>query len=437
MKASLERGIAYSFFEYMMATTLILSTRSMWMHLPSIGFMTYAAMALLVISAFGAIISKRRHSRKKTFSTIIAIGALALYLCMGFLWPNTNISYYGRSIIRLLCVVLFVGLVKDDRDQFSLLYKYENVMLFIAAYSLLFWVFGSLLHMIRSTGIALTSWTGSDTLKIVRSYHNLYYETQTTDILSYVGIIRNTSIFTEAPMYGFHLCIAFMVEFFARPKQSKWKLALLVVSILSSFSMMAYICLALAVFFRIIFMDKRRKTTQILRLCIVPMVLVAVFLFLDYILESKLGTTSGNTRIDDFIAGYKTWRENPLIGRGFGNTKAIIQHMSSFRIYNKGFSNSLMYVLAMGGLHLMLPVFVCCVLGVVNTYADKMAFSFFVLFVMMYVFTLLPYENLTFYLFAFFATYHPRPENVNGEHNALEREARRSPKRWALKRITY
>jgi O-antigen ligase len=117
----------------------------------------------------------------------------------------------------------------------------------------------------------------------------------------------------------------------------------------------------------------------------------------------KLGTDSGSVRLDDFKVGYNAWKSNPLFGAGIGNDKYIQSHMSSSRMYNIGFSNSIFQILAHGGLYLALLYFIPLFVGVKQAIKNKnitnMVFVISILYLV--TFTIFSYQYLLFYLLIF------------------------------------
>lgn len=131
------------------------------------------------------------------------------------------------------------------------------------------------------------------------------------------------------------------------------------------------------------------------------MTFVVVLIALNFLLEQKLGTSSGSTRVDDFAAGYKAWMDAPLFGNGYGNSAAYKKYMSSFRRNNLGFSNSPMQVLAYGGIYLFFPYCVSVVRGFTRLIKGHLwnRMSFYIVFLYAFVITVCPFQMLTFYLF--------------------------------------
>lgn len=99
---------------------------------------------------------------------------------------------------------------------------------------------------------------------------------------------------------------------------------------------------------------KEGSTKTFLMLLLLILFLVGSWLAFT-VFDGKMQTSSGSTRLDDFVAGFEAWSRSPLFGYGFSNTEVVKTYMSAFRADNLGFSNSLFNTLVMGGIVWLLP----------------------------------------------------------------------------------
>jgi hypothetical protein len=329
------------------------------------------------------------------------MGCLVLYGGIWYLMDALKSDRIFTILLQILAVLAYCLLI--ERSIEDTMRKYTNIVLFIAVVSLFFWVFGSLLGFIHSTGFLYTTWTGNDSLKEVISYYGIYYETQMETFfgLTSYDIVRNTAIFTEAPMASMVFGIAFTNELLIQDKLNWKRCAVLAVAVISTLSTTGCTVLIIAVGLRYIFTKSKTKGAISLKLLLLPTTVVVALVALNFLLEQKLGTGSGSTRVDDFVAGYKAWLDAPLFGNGYGNTASYVRYMSSFRRNNIGFSNSLMQVLAYGGIYLFLPYCVSLISGFVQLIKGRMwrRMSFYITFIYAFIITVCPFQMLTFYLF--------------------------------------
>lgn len=241
--------------------------------------------------------------------------------------------------------------------------KYKNIVLILSVVSLIFWIMA-----LAGVPTNVTKTVNWGRLRPVSGYFNLDYIAQSGNI-NFLGIslVRNTGIFVEAPMYSFILSIALMIHLFA-DKDSKifdWQTILLTLTILSTTSTTGLIVLLLAVFIRM--MRRLKGFWKILLVILVP---ILIYLFIA-ILNMKIDnassndmTSSFNIRMNDFYAGFMTWKDSPFWGNGLNNVGALNTYMNPLRLLisgNSGFSSGAMEMLALGGIYyfffwLLLPL---------------------------------------------------------------------------------
>lgn len=106
-------------------------------------------------------------------------------------------------------IFVFFFFIQESNNRHELLLKYRNLMIFISAVSIVFWLLGSIFHLVHPSGVVQSVWTNTGNPKPVPNYFNLYFETQ-----ELYGFARNTAIFTEAPMASLHFSIALFVEMY-------------------------------------------------------------------------------------------------------------------------------------------------------------------------------------------------------------------------------
>ena len=199
------------------------------MHLYGSGnsFSDYIFM-LLLTGVIGCTFSKNNIHMNKIYRrfliSICILGYIGLWIFVT--WFNVLPAIKFSFTILLF---LFFFIIQESNERSEVLLKYRNVVFIIALVSLFFWLLGSILHFLHPSGIVQSVWTGDP--KVVPSYYGFYFETQ-----KLYGVIRNTAIFTEAPMSSLHFSIAMLVEVYVDKKKSLFKIFLFSIAILSSFS---------------------------------------------------------------------------------------------------------------------------------------------------------------------------------------------------------
>lgn len=334
----------HTVLEYLIAAILLIACNSIWVTILPIRYYTDAHLMIWLgflcagcVVLTGAILSKKRLQ-----SCAIGFGALALYSLVFFLAQSEgrpSFAYYIGGVLILLIYVLacFDGSVP------SLLIRYSNLVAVVAVFSVVMWLFCSVLKIIPPTGVAWTSWNALvDTNTPVDSYFGVYFTMQG---------IRNTSIFAEAPMAALHYSLALLIQVFLAPKADLKKVIALVVAIATTISTMGYLVAAFAIVCYILFWMAQKGW---LRKKWVQAALAAAFLLgvaaVILVMKWKVDTTSGSLRSDDLLAGWKSAMHHPLFGNGHGNLRAIRRRMSEWRHFNLGYSSGLMWVLSDGGL---------------------------------------------------------------------------------------
>lgn len=404
------KHIGYTCFEYLLALALILNCRSIWMAAPTMGWFSSAVLFLAGISAIGCIVCAGRYNIAKICNGIWVMLILAGWAILFLMINRINASGWIRIVAGMEMLVLYHIFCDKGYTIPNLLYKYEKLVIAICMVSLFFWFFGTFLGIIGSTGSIQSNWTGQKGVTVaVKSYYGIYYETQKINFLNKFILTRNTAIFTEAPMCSFHFCLAFLIELFLKRNSDRKLLWILGVGVLTTIASSGYIVIMLALFANYIIRQPRDKAYRIIKLFIIPILIITVIVVVENLIYNKMQGTSGTTRIDDFIAGYKAWMDHPLLGNGYGNEDAYIQYMtkSARRSNNYGFSNSPMQILAYGGVYMIAPYIFSIIIGITNYIKRKQwkLLSFEMLFMILFIITIVPFQLLTIYIFIFFTEY--------------------------------
>ena len=386
---------------YILALLIIIDARSIYMSDYALGKLpNYLVLASSFVCVCMIIFSQGsvqcRHLAKALRLCVLAgIFLLILYLAKPF-----NINVNIQWLIRISTLLLYFIVCQDNR--LSLLTAYKNIMVFIAIESLFFWLCGSLLGIIEHTGYLYSTWTANENeISVCPSYYGIYFETQRTNSFDNTGLVRNTAIFTEAPMASMNFSIALLAEYLLKKKPYMPFVLVLCLAIFSTVSTTGYMVLLLLLIFKLIMYPVRTsfwKIAKIFGLPIATMIIAAVGI---YVLADKQDTMSLLLRVDDFIVGYSTWIESPLFGWGAGNTYALEQHMDFWRAKQTGFSNSVFMILAQGGIYLGLPYIVSAIYVIANTHKIKAykALCFMLIYLIMLSVTVAPFVNITFVVF--------------------------------------
>ena len=404
-----KRSIIRNIAEYCFIFLIILNCRSMWSSMPRFSKLFNSfLLPLLAISVLMYMFSGREILSRKVYNYVAVCGMVLIYASLFLIIHSSGRSAFIKFIISILIIFLFCVLNKEYGGRFSILEKYENIILVLCAVSLLFWVMGSILNMLHPTGLVESTWTGKTGItKSVSSYYGIYFETQRISFLGIIRIIRNTGFFTEAPMCSLHYCLAFLVEFYLVEKKRVGRIIVLTLGVVSTFSTTGLLVIIGAYFIATVFKKTKSNILHLVRVAVIPFViLISINVCINLIVNKLTVGTSGSLRIDDFIAGYKAWLNAPFFGHGFSNTNALARYMNmSIRSAgNIGFSNSPMMILVYGGLYLIAPFIFVTALGILKLIKERIwnELFFYLFFLFMFAITVIPFQYLSILIFMLF-----------------------------------
>jgi len=241
------------------------------------------------------------------------------------------------------------SLLADNEKIKEILKEFSNVMLVLAVISLSIYFFGSISNIIHPTDTTTISWGG---VRTVESYYGIHFNTQRQTLFE-TSFLRNTGIFAEAPMYSLVLSIALAIELFLKQKKSMWRVILFCITIITTVSITGIILMAFLIIAKFLFVDAKTKTTKHLKLLIIPLIgIIGIYILTTALSLKKNDTASFSVRMDDYKASFLAWKDHLLLGNGYKNDASIIQYMNPSRLSNTGLSNSILVLLAQGGLYL-------------------------------------------------------------------------------------
>ncbi|MBR3316768.1 MAG: hypothetical protein IKG21_02950 [Atopobiaceae bacterium] len=283
--------------------------------------------------------------------------------------PGSAVRLAALTILYLMGVV-WVVLNREGHVQL-LLDAVVNVIYVLAALSLILWVLGPLWEFVPANINMTYSWApGDGTGTKITGYYYFLFFTQ-SDVIMGRAIARNSGVFVESPLYGFVLLIALLTEvFLVRRRVRKRVVIVLLAAILSTFSITAYLIVAmicaypLSSWLRDVLRKIRGDRVKMAVFVLVSVGLLGAFVV---VVGKKITSPSWAIRMDDYVAGFRAWQKSPLLGNGLKSDQAILNQMAGFRINNTGMSNTIMQVLAFGGIVL----FASYALGLVGFFLRK------------------------------------------------------------------
>lgn len=386
--------------QYIFVICIILNFRGIWLYADgyeNIGNVVKVIMGLSVI--FGMMM-KGRISASKLNKCITTIVILSLHILVWNIAAISSNSDVFTALLELVVILVYSYLIENSMDD--TIHIFINISLVIATVSLVFWLFGSILGIIKPTGIYHSRWAADGVVRTIKSYYNIYYEPQGyMNIANIIGAIpRNSAIFTEAPMCSMVFSIAFLAEYLLDERRSITKCVILAVAVISTISTTGVTTLLIALVLKQVFRKSRTLYEQTNKAVILPLLVLVGIILVRYLVLQKLMTNSGLIRLDDFAAGFKAWMNAPIFGNGYSNGESIKRFMSSFRMGNTGFANSVMQILAFGGIWLF-AVYAYCIRGIVKLVSERdwNRVIFYILYLYMFSITISTFQMLTYYIF--------------------------------------
>lgn len=343
-----------TFFEYCWAFVIILNGNSVY-HANALKNYRLLELSVVVTVLLLAAYLALGRIRIKKRNVAMAAG-LCLYSLVYFVFRQhrmSSVNFLYLFVIGLPCLFLLFAELHQKGRLLQLIYRIGNVVCILAAISLFFWIFGVVLDVIQPNMSTRINW---GTFDRIRGYWGLHFEIQ-RDTTFGTLMYRNSGIFAEAPMLNLWTNIALAVELFLKDKSSKLRITLLVITILTTMSTTGIIFIALCIVLKYIGNFRKMKPLAKVFLIVVAMVAIPVIVYAIYeVMVLKSDTQSFAMRMSDYIGGLKLWWDYPLFGSGYGNLQSLLGY-----IYSPngvlGFSNSIMAVLATGGLWMAIPFY--------------------------------------------------------------------------------
>lgn len=357
-----------------MALCVVLEGRSVWLYLQDTGGYYRAALKICIaVTTICMCGIGLRISEKRIKEGSLCILIFSAYVGIYGLISDSRISTVTWWVLCVDAIIFELYIIEDRlqrRDIPIILEFYTNIITVIALVSVFFWLMGDLLNLIKVTSTHYYTWANRDEGTKINSYLGLYYSVGAQRALG-LTISRNGAIFTEAPMAALHFTLSFLVEIYLKRKKSLIKAIVLVIAIMSTLSSAAIIVVMIAIICKTLLKRNKRVLSNLVRMMAICFLIVVGYEAMTKIIELKLQQQSWQVRLNDYEVGLEVWMRNVLLGCGFQNDKALRDAMPSWRSFNNGYSNSIMQLLAQGGVYLAFPYLVCVAQGVRHSISNR------------------------------------------------------------------
>ncbi len=330
---------------YIISILIILDSGSMYINIVDSPFHNSHIKILIALFCIISIIFQKSIHNKGIVLCVTTIVVMAVYA----LATRYNTASCIIYTFMFAVFMLYASCIISHSQQEILFDAFSKIVIFLAATSVFFWLFGSLLHIIPKRAIQYI-W-GREYAYTGYNYMYLYFE---NPIQAAGNIIRNTGVFTEAPGYVDRLVYALGIEMFYYSKQPhKIRIFILVLAMLTTLSSKAFILLIYMIGVKWVFYANiKSKWQQLLHVVFVIGAIIAAYYIFNVVMEKEMSTESSSmTRIDHLLSGIKTWLQHPIFGVGYNNTEAIaLNHM--YDSTPEGASMGMATSLAVGGIYL-------------------------------------------------------------------------------------
>ncbi len=323
--------------EYLFILAVILTDEPMYGVLEkfqNVGITTYtfrqAAMiiAMILIIAY-LVMGKTEFTRRQLLTLYFAAAYMGLHLVVTRY--NINAALEGFIIPFLLFFVLMM--LKSPRKAFTeYMNIYENIVVVMAAVSLVFYFGGVITHIIPGQIMQYRNfnWWYSGV-----NYFYLHFvnDWQTQNILGR-SIVRNIGVFMEAPGFAFPLLIALFWSLFGHNEKNLKRACLLTVTLLTTLSTKALVIGAILIFlYMYTEASDKMKFWKFVRWVTFPVLALAAAAFIAYVLIGKM-VSSGDSgswliRMNDAVAAAAVWMKHPVFGAGFMNLQEVYDHYTA------------------------------------------------------------------------------------------------------------
>lgn len=335
--------------EYLFMLTVVLYGQSMWTRMNmKIVFerntiLTTIAIVLLLI----LIILRKKVNYRGVITGFIIMGLIAVYYF--FTLYGINLLFFRFvPLISLLCIYC-LSLWESNGVQ-SFLKKYVDIVFVLALMSLFMYLFGTILGIIPAQKV---DYYWADLYKSCTTRLHFLYEAQTENFFG-VNFTRNCGIFCEAPSYAVPLLLATYYEMFVGKGESRFRLAVLLLTIVTTFSTKAFLILGIMISLRLLkntYMSKGGNRNKRIMIIIIPIIIFLICFMALSVLEQKEESVSYISRMDNLRSTMLAFLEHPLFGVGAGNEDAVAAY--SPRILRRtGFSIGATLLMAEGGIYL-------------------------------------------------------------------------------------
>lgn len=351
----MNKGKVVGLIEYIVAICIVVNCNTVWdrIGLEKINnLVLFGSLLILSMVAINTLMKNKTIFLKISMLTLFVM----IYNMMFIFFNGENQKTFIFRFIFILGTLMIYSIYSLSINGYNkILVKISEIIVVLSIISLIFYLFATCLGVIKPNSTVTLKW---GTIRDIPSYWGLYYNTQWVNFNG-IPIIRNTGVFTEAPMYSFALSISLAIELFVIKDKRVKNILILCITALTTFSTTGIVTNLMMICIYIIATKSISTVFMILKISILPIVITISLLVGSLFIIDKIESSSNNKygsfniRMDDFKVGYEAWRENKLIGHGYDRHDKTKTYMGLLRVNDNGGSSGLMMILPQGGVYLL------------------------------------------------------------------------------------
>lgn len=386
----------FKILEYIVAILLILTANTVYVSaLPQLHINMLLMLSVIVLAILSLILLYRRHVDVKPL-LIVTLGYtlyLAIFILFSPFRKEKLILFLLYFFILFISFMIYFTLKKADNSMFQILFYLSDIFTLLCVISLFCWLLFCVFGIFDGSAVYLP-WAH----QYISNYHWVHFSYQTMTPFG-ISIVRNTGIFSEAPMFSYVLIVALLSEMFLRKNIITKRTGIFSVTILTTGSTTGIIMMTIA--FLVVYIQRQHKNgfIEFFRIVLVPLVLLIAGYIGYTLLNSKMQTTSFSVRWDDFNAGYLAWKNHIWFGNGYNNINALQQNMALWRVREGGaalgYSSGIFNILSDGGVFFILLYLFPIFLYLFKRVKDEETLWLYMFILIMLLITVVPYLPLT------------------------------------------
>lgn len=269
----------------------------------------------------------------------VSMGSLSLY------------NYETPSLLFLtICFCLFLLFENKKNLIFKMLYAFSDIAFIIAIISFILFVTINVLGLVnmnKAYSNLIIPWGTNNYQSFFDIYFTISNWTTQSNIFNFRGS-PNTGVFTEGPMFAYTLVIALYIELMFKRRINYTRIIIISLTCLTTFSDNALIGLFLCILF---YYYSKVSNKNIRKIYILLGIIIATIFILTVLnLKFSAKNMSFSIRLDDIFASLRAFMNNPIIGVGFNNPRALDQYREFYSNRLGGNSTGFLAILAYGGI---------------------------------------------------------------------------------------